>query len=81
MLGVNELTAFFGWCTVINLAFYLLSAFFILVFKDFTINLHSKIAGVAPSELPRIYFNFMGNYKLGILLLNLTPYIALKLMG
>jgi hypothetical protein len=27
MIGVNELTTFFGWCTVINLGFYLFSAY------------------------------------------------------
>lgn len=81
MVGVNELTTFFGWCTVINLGIYLFSAFFIIVFKRFTINLHSKILGVATSELPSMYFKFLGNYKIGILLLNLSPYIALKLMA
>jgi len=81
MVGVNELTTFFGWCTVINLGIYLFSAFFIIVFKRFTINLHSKILGVSTSELPSMYFKFLGNYKIGILLLNLSPYIALKLMA
>jgi len=81
MISVNELTTFFGWCTLINLGIYLFSAFFIIVFKRFTINLHSKIVGVEASELPNMYFKFLGNYKIGILLLNLTPYIALKLMS
>lgn len=81
MIGVNELTHFFGLCTVINLVIYLFSAFFIIAFKNFTINIHSKIVGVEASELPNMYFKFLGNYKIGILLLNLSPYIALKLMG
>jgi len=81
MIGVNELTTFFGWCTVINLGVYLFSALFIIVFKGFTINLHSKIVGIEASDLPNMYFNFLGNYKIGMLLLNLSPYIALKLMG
>ncbi|MCO4798844.1 MAG: hypothetical protein KC484_06495 [Colwelliaceae bacterium] len=81
MIGINELTVFFGWCTVINLGIYLFSAFFIIVLKNFTVNLHSKIVGVEASELPNMYFKFLGNYKIGILLLNLTPYVALKLMG
>ena len=81
MIGVDELTIFFGWCTVINLVVYLCSAFFIIVFKSFTINLHSKILGLEASELPNMYFKFLGNYKIGILLLNLSPYISLKLMG
>lgn len=81
MISVNELTTFFGWCTVINLGVYLFSAFFIIVLKNFTVNIHSKVVGVEASELPNMYFKFLGNYKIGILLLNLTPYVALKLMG
>lgn len=81
MIDLNELTTFFGWCTVINLGFYLFSAFFIIVFKSFTINLHSKMVGVEASELPNMYFKFLGNYKIGIILFNLSPYITLKLMS
>ncbi|MDT0581694.1 MULTISPECIES: DUF6868 family protein [Alteromonadaceae] len=81
MISANELTTFFGWCTVINIGIYLFSAFFIIVFKRFTINLHSKIVGVEASDLPNMYFAFLGNYKIAILLLNLSPYIALKVMG
>ena len=81
MIGVNELTTFFGWCAILNLSVYLFSAFFIIVFKSFTINLHSKIVGIEAAELPNMYFKFLGNYKIGILLFNLTPYISLKLMG
>lgn len=80
MMGINELTTFFGWCSLINLGVYLFSAFFIIVLKRFTINLHSKLVDVEAAELPKMYFKFLGNYKIGILLLNLTPYIALKLM-
>lgn len=80
MIGINELTMFFGWCTVINFLVYLFSALFIIVFKDFTTQLHSKIVGIDATELPKLYFQFLGNYKIAILLINLTPYLALKLM-
>lgn len=81
MIHINELTLFFAWCTVINLVFYMIAVFFIIVFKSFTATLHSKMIGVEVSKLPNSYFNFLGNYKIGILLLNVTPYIALKLMA
>jgi hypothetical protein len=80
MIGINELTAFFGWCSIVNICIYSFSAFFIIIFKRFTINIHSKVVGVEASELPTMYFKFLANYKIGILLLNLAPYIALKLM-
>jgi hypothetical protein len=80
MFGINELVTFFGWCTLINSAIYLFSALFIFVFKNFTTNMHSNMSGVSPTELPNLYFNYLGNFKIGILLFNLAPYIALKLM-
>lgn len=74
------MTLFLGWCTVINLSVYLFSALTIIVFKRFTTNLHSKIMDLDAKVLPKLYFNYLGNYKLGILIFNLAPYIALKLM-
>ena len=81
MMDVNQMTFFFGWCTVINLAVYAFSALFIIVFKDFTIRLHSNIMGLEPAELPALYFKFMGNFKILIIVFNLAPYLALKLMA
>lgn len=80
IMNINELTTFLGWCSVINLAVYLFSALAIIVFKRFTANLHSNIMGIDTKALPSLYFNYLGNYKLGILIFNLTPYFALKMM-
>jgi hypothetical protein len=80
MIDINQITIFFGWCTVINMVIYAFSALFIIVFKSVTIRIHSKLIGVDASELPSLYFKFMGNLKIFIIVFNLTPYIALKLM-
>jgi len=37
--------------------------------------------GVNPAELPIIYLQYLGNYKVAIIILNIVPYIALKVMG
>lgn len=80
-MDMNEMTAFLGWCTVINLIIYILSVLFLVVFKQFTISLHSKLVGVDAAEFPPLYFTYLGNYKIGLLIFNITPYFALKLMG
>ena len=79
-MDINEITTFLGWCTVINLSVYMFSALAIIVFKRFTAKLHSRVMGIDATALPSLYFNYLGNYKLGILIFNLAPYIALKLM-
>ena len=80
MMDINQVTMFFGWCSVINLAVFAFSALFIIVFKDFTTGIHSKLMGVDAAQLPALYFKFMGDFKMFIIIFNLTPYIALKLM-
>jgi hypothetical protein len=79
-MDINEIMIFFGWCTVINIFIYTFSALFIIGFRSFTINLHSKLVGIDTTDLPSLYFKYLGNYKVGILIFNLAPYIALKLM-
>jgi hypothetical protein len=80
-MDINQITVFFGWCTVVNMIIYTFSALFIIVFKNFTTRLHSKIVGLDVSELPSLYFKYLGNYKIGILIFNFAPYIALKIMA
>ncbi len=74
-------TAFFGWCSVINIALLLLATIFISTFNRFTKSIHHKLFHVSMKELDLVYFRYLAYYKLGILLFNLAPYLALKLMA
>jgi len=75
-MDINQLTTFLGWCTAINMGILVFAAIFLFIFKGFAINTHSKLTGVSVSKLPSLYFSYMANYKIGILLFNLVPYIA-----
>ncbi|OBT09503.1 hypothetical protein A9264_08895 [Vibrio sp. UCD-FRSSP16_10] len=79
-MDINQIATFLGWCTTINIGMLIFATTFLFLFKDFTMSVHSKITGVRRSHLPTLYFSYLANYKVGILLLNLTPYIVLKLM-
>jgi hypothetical protein len=74
-------TAFFGWCSVINIALLLLATVFISAFNRFTKTIHAKMFHVSMTELDIIYFSYLAYYKLGILIFNIVPYVALKLMA
>ena len=41
--------------------------------------LHSRMFGVNENEIPALYFQYLGYYKLLILIFNLVPYIAMKI--
>jgi len=81
MMDLNVITVFFGWCTVVNMGFLVFATLFITLFKNFSHNVHSNLLGVNVSDLPKLYFKYLASYKIGILIFNLAPYIALKLMA
>lgn len=79
-MTINEITTLLGWCTVVNFSILIFTTIVLWFFKDFVINSHAKLTGIRPKEFPKLYFSYLGVYKIGILLLNLTPYLALKIM-
>lgn len=81
MASVSEITAFLGWCTVVNVGFYALTAAVLMLFRNPVKALHSKLTGVSTEKLDELYFSYLGNFKLAIIVLALTPYVALTLMG
>jgi hypothetical protein len=80
MIELQTMTAFFGWCAVLNIGLLLFTAIWLIVFRDFTKSIHSAILGVDQDSLDVIYFQFMGNLKIAVIVLNVVPYLALKMM-
>ena len=51
-ISIEQLTAFLGWCTLINIGLLLFSTLMIAVVKDFAINIHSKMFNLDPVRHP-----------------------------
>jgi hypothetical protein len=79
MYYIEMITEFLGWCSVVNIAMLFLSSILLIVMRRWIIKIHAKLSGVSEADLPSIYLQFLGNYKLLILMFNLVPYIALRL--
>ena len=80
MITIDTLTVFFGWCSVINIGMLVFAAIILMILKEPISRLHSKLFELNQESLPLIYFRYLGNYKIAILMFNLVPYIALKVM-
>lgn len=80
MFDLQSLTTFLGWCSLINVGILLLSTAIILFAKRTILQLHSQMFSVTESQLNQLYLQFIAHYKMLILIFNLVPYIALKLM-
>lgn len=81
MTDISTLATFFGWCSVINIAFLLFCTIMLTICRGFVKPIHAKLSGVAEEELDTIYFNFLANYKLLTMVLSLVPYVALRIMS
>ena len=80
MHNMDTLTAFFGWCAVINIVILGATTILLTLMKDVISGIHSKMTGLSQADLLVAYFGYLANYKIAILVLNLVPYIALKLI-
>ncbi|KZX56940.1 hypothetical protein A3709_03970 [Halioglobus sp. HI00S01] len=80
MEDLTTLTTFIGWCTVISIGLYLFSAIVLLICREQVKTLHSRMANVPAEKLDEMYFTFLANFKLAFIMLNLVPYVALRLM-
>ena len=80
-MSVESSQGFLLWCVVVNYGILLL---WFLVFwfgHDWMFRLHSRWFQMAKERFDSIHYASMATYKIGILLFNLTPYIALRLAG
>ena len=80
-MTAETLTIFLGWCTVINISVLLLSTILLITLKEPILKIHSRLFGLDEETLSLTYFQYLGNYKIAIYILNLVPYIALKIMA
>jgi len=77
-LTVDWITRLFGWISLINIAIYALSAVFVILLNNLTLRIHSKMFRLDPEQMKLAYFNYLGTFKIFILVFNITPYLALK---
>jgi len=76
-MNINFIRHFFLWCTVIN---YIVLIIWFLVFiyaHDNLYRLHNKWFRLTPEQFDATHYAAMSVYKIGILLLNLIPFIVL----
>ena len=81
MNSMETLTTFLGWCTVINMGFILFLFLFVSLFCKGIGKLSAKFFGVTKEEAKATLFRVFLQYRLTWVLLNLVPYLALKIMA
>jgi len=81
MNTIETIRVFLGWCSVINIGLLSISSIILVTLRSPVARIHAKLFDVAEMDLARIYLQFIGNYKMLIIVFNIVPYFALRIMS
>jgi len=80
-MNIEALRELLLWCAIIN---YLILMIWFLVFKfarSVLFGIHGRWFKLSNEEFDSIHYRTMAQYKIGVLLFNLSPYLALLIVG
>ncbi|WP_285763535.1 DUF6868 family protein [Biformimicrobium ophioploci] len=78
---MEMIRAVLGWTTVINIAILVLSTIAVICMRGFISKFHGRLFGLDEKDLGRAYFQYIAQYKIAIIVLNIAPYIALRILS
>lgn len=81
MSSTETLREFLGWCTAINFGMLMFASAVLILMRSPIASLHAGMFGLEEADLSRAYFQYLAQYKIAIFVLNLVPYIALRVMA
>ncbi len=79
-MSIEELTALFGWMTLINMVIYAWAAVFIVFAREWVSRLQARIMGVPAEAWPGYYVDYLSRYKLMIIVFNFAPWLAMLIV-
>jgi hypothetical protein len=81
-MTIEIIRAVVAWCSVINIGLLILWYLFFTLAHDWTYRCHTKwFKNLSVERFDAIHYAGMALFKIGILLFNLVPYFALRIVG
>lgn len=80
-MTIHFLKDFLLWCLVINYVFLLWWLGVFVAAHDWLYRLHCRWFRVSEERFDAVHYAGMAAYKIGILLFNLAPFLALVVLG
>jgi Family of unknown function (DUF6868) len=80
-MTLHTLTQFLGWVTLINIGLLSFTTVALLFMRGFAVKVHARMFAIEERDLNRAYFQYMAQFKMLVIVFNLTPYLALRIMG
>jgi hypothetical protein len=79
--SIDTLATFVGWCVVLNIGVLLVAVLFLSVTREAVGTINAKLFGVSNEEVKVTLFRVLQQYRVAVAVLNVVPYVALKIMA
>jgi len=80
-MTIQVLREFLLWCLVINMGLLLWWFLFMTLAHDWVYRMHTKWFKLSMETFDTIHYAGMAFFKIAIFVLNLVPYLALRIVG
>jgi len=80
-MGVQTLTTFFMWCTIINGGIFALWVSFLVFSPEFVYRIQSRLFPIPRETYNVVIYSFLGLFKIVFLVFNVVPYVVLLIIG
>jgi len=81
MESMQTVREILGWSTALNLGLLVLSSLVLVIAGSSIKHLHARMFDLSEEDLSRAYFQYLAQYKIAILIFNLIPYLAIRIVG
>ena len=81
MNSLKSVATFFGWCTIINFGLLIFASLSWMLVHEGVSQVGASMMGITAEQINVGFFNGLMVYRAEIFLLNVVPYIVLKIMG
>ena len=79
-MAVETIRDVLGWCAVINLGLLLWWGLFFMLAHDWMYRIHGKWFKLPVERFDAIHYSGMAFFKICILLFNIAPYLAIRIV-
>jgi len=80
-MTIETMRAVLGWCSIINIGLLLWWFFAITVLHDWVYKIHSKWFKLSPATFDTIHYAGIAFFKIAVIVFNIVPYFALRIVG
>ena len=80
-MTMELIRAVLAWCTVINLGLLIYWFVIFTLAHDWIYRFHGKWFKLSVDQFDAVHYGGMAVFKIGMILFNLVPYLALRIVG